>query len=40
MKEDRWKGMRIRYSLIFLLINLFKPIVKTNNNFIIIFLVL
>ena len=37
MKEDRWKGMGIRYSFIFYLINLFKPIVKTNNSFIINF---
>ena len=37
MKEDMWIGVRIKYNLIFLLINLFKPIVKNNNNFIINF---
>ena len=36
MKEDKWKGMRIIYSLIFYLTDLFKPTVKTNNRFILI----
>ena len=40
MKEDMWIGVRIKYNLIFWFINLFTPIVTTNNNFIIIFLVL